>query len=180
MAHGTAFKGDILPEREGSSLLPARRCQGHHRAHTHARTHACTRKALKHGVGGGEWEGAGGTCTRAERGGSRVWSNLPTSSTPSSPVFLPGVKASIRFLPVANHTHTHSQQPRQCTFILACPCSPSQHPLDFGDIGPSEYDTSPAQVMLLVLRDQLCSCPNRSSKTPLSQGGKEHHLQVQG
>lgn len=150
--------------------------QGPH-TRTHTRVHA---QSMKHGVGGGEWEGAGGTCTRAERGGSRVWSNLLTSSTPSSPVFLPGVKASIRFLPVANHTHTHSQQPRQCTFILACPCSPSQHPLDFGDIGPSEYDTSPAQVMLLVLRDQLCSCPNRSSKTPLSQGGKEHHLQVQG
>lgn len=69
----------------------------------------------------------GGTCTRAEHGDARVWSNLLTGSTPSSPVFLPGVKASIRFLPFANHTHTHSQQPRQCTLILACPCSPSQH-----------------------------------------------------
>ena len=129
MAHGTAFKADILPEREGSSLLPARRRQGHHstHTHTHTHTHVCTRKALKHGGGGGEWEGAWGTCTRAERGDSRVWSNLLTSSAPSSPVFLPGVKASIRFLPLANHTHTHSQQPRQCTFILACPCSPSQH-----------------------------------------------------
>lgn len=135
--------------------------------------------------------------TEARHGGRRVgrgWGNLHKSRArglqglvqPADqfntllPRFLPGVKASIRFLPLANHTHTHSQQPRQCTFILACPCSPSQHPLDFGDIGPSEYDTSPAQVMLLVLRDQLCSCPNRSSKTPLSQGGKEHHLQVQG
>lgn len=116
LSRGTFCQG------EGSSLLPAQRCQGHHGKHTH--THP---KALKHGVGGGEWEGAGGTCTRAEHRDSRVWSNLLTSSTPSSPVFLPGVKASVRFLPLANHTHTHSPQPRQCTFILACPCSSSQH-----------------------------------------------------
>lgn len=121
MAHGTAFKGDILPGRRELTLTSTEMPGASRETHTH------TRKALKHGVGGGEWEGAGGTCTRAEHRDSRVWSNLLTSSTPSSLVFLPGVKASVRFLPLANHTHTHSPQPRQCTFILACPCSSSQH-----------------------------------------------------
>ena len=120
VAHGTAFKGDILPGRRELTLTSTEM--------PGASQETRARRALKHGVGGGQWEGAGGElCTRAQHGDSRVWSNLLTGSTPSSPVFLPGVKASIRFLPFANHTHTHSQQPRQCTLILACPCSPSQH-----------------------------------------------------
>lgn len=185
MAHGTAFKGDILPEREGSSLLPTRRCQGHHRTHTHTHTHAC--KALKHGVGGGEWEGAGGTCARAERGDSRVWSNLLTSSTPSSPAFLPGVKASIRFLPLANHTHTHSQQPRQCTFTLACPCSPSQHqkftesPIPWTSVTSDRVNMTQAQLRWRrwFLGTSFAPVQIAVQRRP-SQGGKEHHLQVQG
>lgn len=121
MAHGTAFKGDILPGRRELTLTSTEMPRGI-TGNTH--THTLSTEARRGGRG---VEGAGGTCPRAEHRDSRVWSNLLTSSTPSSPVFLPGVKTSIRFLPLANHTHTHSQQPRQCTFILACPCSPSKH-----------------------------------------------------
>lgn len=52
MAHGTAFKGDILPGRRELTLTSTEM--------PGASQETCARNALKHGMGGGQWEGAGG------------------------------------------------------------------------------------------------------------------------
>ena len=59
MAHGTAFKGDILPGRRELTLTSTEMPGASQETHTHTHTHTHTRKALKHGVGGGEWKGLG-------------------------------------------------------------------------------------------------------------------------